>query len=250
MAAIRPRLPHTVALYSVREHLTATPEATLTDLARLGFTHAEPFDIVNRRNALASARSATGFHFPTAHSQLIGEDAEAVFTAARELGVDTVIAPFTEPAQWNAPEAIGAIADALNALVPTAEQYDLRIGYHNHWWELTSRIGDRTGLEYLIDRLDPAVAIQVDTYWCAAGGEDPAELLRRLGDRVIALHIKDGDLSLDGTGQTPAGRGRVDIASILAAAPHAQRIIEFDSYDGDVITAIGTSLAHLTETDI
>lgn len=249
MALTRPRPPHAVALYGVRDPLTENAGATLARLAQLGFDHAEPFDIVNRRTALTSAQEATGFTFLTAHSRLIGADVEAVFGAALELGVTTIIDPFTEPEKWNNADDVNDIADAFNTLVPRATELGLRLAYHNHWWEPKSRIGDRTAFEYFVDRLDPAVGIQVDTYWAAAGGEDPAGLLRRLGERVAALHIKDGDLSLDGTGQTPAGQGRVDVAAVLTAAPWAQRIIEFDSFDGDIFAAIADSLDYLKETD-
>jgi len=238
-----------VALYGVRDHLADDAIRTLERLSLLGFSHAEPFGITERLDSLKDARQATGFTFATAHSRLIDEDTDAVFDAANELGVSTVIDPFTEPRLWERAEDIDGIAEALNALVPDATSRGLRLAYHNHWWETKNRIGDRTALEYFADRLDPAIVLQVDTYWAAVGGEAPEELLQRLGDRVVALHIKDGDFSLDGTGQTPAGRGRVDIPPVLAAASGAQRIIEFDSFDGDVFQAIADSLSYLRKVD-
>ena len=33
------------------------------------------------------------------------------------------------------------------------------------------------------DHLDPRVVLELDTFWCAVGGTDPAELLGRLGSR-------------------------------------------------------------------
>ena len=79
----------------------------------------------------------------------------------------------------------------------------------------------------LADGLDPAVLLEVDAYWATAGGADTPALLGRLGERVYALHIKDGDLATDGSGQVPAGRGRVPMAEVLAAAPTALRVVEF-----------------------
>jgi sugar phosphate isomerase/epimerase len=71
-------------------------------------------------------------------------------------------------------------------------------------------------------------------------------LLRRLGDRVRAIHVKDGALATDATGQAPAGQGSVPIAEVLAAAPDALRVIEFDAYDGDIFEGITASHAFLT----
>ncbi len=98
-----------------------------------------------------------------------------------------------------------------------------------------------------VDQLDPAVVLEVDTYWATAGGEDAPALLRRLGAKVHAIHVKDGGLATDGTGQLPAGRGVVPVADVLAAAPQALRVIEFDAYDGDVFEGIAASLAYFSD---
>jgi hypothetical protein len=44
----------------------------------------------------------------------------------------------------------------------------------------------------------------------------------------------------------PAGQGRVPVADVLAAAPAALRVVEFDAYDGDLFEAIAASHAFLT----
>jgi sugar phosphate isomerase/epimerase len=128
-----------------------------------------------------------------------------------------------------------------------AAEHGVTVGYHNHFWELTSRIGDRTALEVFAEQLDPALVLEVDTYWATAGGADAPALLRRLGDRVRAIHVKDGGLATDGSGQVPAGQGRVPIAEVLAAAPQALRVIEFDHYDGDIFAGLAASLAFLSD---
>ena len=98
----------------------------------------------------------------------------------------------------------------------------LRVGYHNHDAELSSIIDGRPALEVFADLLDPTVALEVDLYWAAAGGQNPAELVGRLGDRVQAVHVKDGPMRPGisaaqlPTDQTPAGQGDVPLAAALA----------------------------------
>jgi sugar phosphate isomerase/epimerase len=87
--------------------------------------------------------------------------------------------------------------------------------------------------------------LEVDTYWATAGGEDAAALLRRLGKKVYAIHVKDGGLATDASGQVPAGEGQIPVAEVLAAAPDALRVIEFDVYDGDIFEGIAASYAYL-----
>jgi sugar phosphate isomerase/epimerase len=235
-----------VQLYSVRDAFAADPAETLRRLAALGFTQVEPYGVVENVEALRAGLPANGLTAPTAHARLIGADQAAVFAAAAELGIGLVIDPLVKPERWQDPADIAATADALNAAAKVAAEHGVSVGYHNHWWELQARIDGRSAFEVFADQLDPAVALEVDTYWATAGGEDAPALLRRLGDRVRAIHVKDGALATDATGQVPAGQGRVPVADVLAAAPDALRVIEFDAYDGDLFEAIAASHAFLT----
>jgi sugar phosphate isomerase/epimerase len=74
-------------------------------------------------------------------------------------------------------------------------------------------------------------------------------LLRRLGDRVRAIHVEDGSLATDGSGQVSAGQGQVPVAEVLAAAPQALRVVGFDHYDGDIFAGLAASLAFLRDTE-
>jgi sugar phosphate isomerase/epimerase len=235
-----------VQLYSVRDQFAADPLATLQRLAGIGFTDVEPYGLVQHLDALRDGLPQTPLSAPTAHVSLVGADLDAAFAAAVACGVGVVIEPAVRAPHWQDAAGVAATAAALNDAAKTAAGHGLRVGYHNHWWELESRIDGRPALEVLADQLDPAVLLEVDTYWATAGGVDAPELLQRLGDRVHALHIKDGDLSTDASGQVPAGQGRVPVAEVLAAAPDALRVVEFDRYDGDIFAALGESHAYLT----
>ena len=97
----------------------------------------------------------------------------------------------------------------------------------------------------LADELDPAVLLELDTYWAAVGGQDVPALLGRLGDRVGYLHVKDGPVTRDDL-MTAVGAGRMPVAEILAAAPAERwRVVELDRCATDMMTAVGDSLAWL-----
>ncbi len=234
-----------VQLYSVRDQFADDAEATLARLAGIGFTQVEPYGLVEHAAALTAGLAATGLTAPTAHMHLVDTDQEEVFRVAADLGVGTVIEPAVRGDDWRTASGVAAIAATLNAAASKAAGYGLRVGYHNHWWELESKIDGRHALEVLADRLDPAVVLEVDAYWAVAGGADAPALLRRLGARVAAIHVKDGDLATDGSGQVPAGQGRVPMGQVLAAAPDALRVVEFDRYDGDVFAALAAGHAYL-----
>lgn len=240
-----------VQLYSVRDAFAADPAAALSRLAEIGFTQVEPYGVQENLAVLRSALPAHGLTAPTAHAKLLDPqiDQHAVFAAAAQLGIGVVIDPMVDPTRWRDPTDIAATADALNDAAKVAAEHGVTVGYHNHFWELESRIGDQTAFEVLADRLDPAVVLEVDTYWATAGGADAPDLLRRLGERVRALHVKDGSLSTDGSGQVPAGQGRVPVLDVLIAAPQALRVVEFDHFAGDIFTALAASRDYLLAND-
>jgi sugar phosphate isomerase/epimerase len=235
-----------VQLYSVREQFAADPDGTLARLAAIGFTQVEPYGLLQNVDALRAGLPANGLTAPTAHARLIGEDQEATFAAAVACGVGVVIDPFVPPEKWAAEADIAATAEALGAAAKLASSYGVRVGYHNHWWELESQINGRPAFEVFVDQLDPDVLLEVDTYWATAGGANAPELLRRLGDRVHAIHVKDGGLATDAAGQVPAGQGSVPVHEVLAAAPNALRVAEFDAYDGDMFEALAESFTYVT----
>ena len=107
-------------------------------------------------------------------------------------------------------------------------------------------MGGVPALEVLADQLDDAVLLEVDTYWAAVGGQDVAALLRRLGDRVRYLHVKDGPVVDRDDFMTAVGAGRMPVAEILAASPSARwHVVELDRCATDMMTAVGDSLAWL-----
>lgn len=241
--------PPALQLYSVREPFAKDPLGTLSRVAEIGYRRLELWGIVENLAALRDGLRRTGLTAPTAHARLTDGDPEPAFAAAKQLGVEIVIEPYVEPERWENAADVAATAAALNELAGRAAKHGLRVGYHNHWWELKSRIDGHSAFELFADRLDPAVAIEVDTYWAAAGGADPVALLRGFGERTHAIHVKDGGLAVNGSGQVPAGQGTLPVAEILAAAPGALRVVEFDHYDGDVFDAVAASFAYLTGAD-
>jgi len=231
-----------VQLYTVREALAANMPGALARLARIGFERVEGFDLGGLQDRYADALPESGLAMPSAHVTLLGADLDLVFAAAHRLGVTTVIDPWVDPGRWGRRGEVEAIAAELSAIAARAEDAGLRIGYHNHWFELENRFDGMTALEVLADALDPRVVLEVDTFWAEVGGEPAPALLRRLGERVQLLHVKDGPRVRDTSTQTAVGSGSLPIADILAAAPQAAQVIELDAYGaGDVFDALADS---------
>lgn len=236
-----------VQLYTVREALAEDLPGTLAKLAEAGYTTVEPYNFAGF-DELGAGLAAAGLQAPTTHQHFIGEpeaDQDAIFAKAAELGIGTVIDPHVPTERWQEAADIEATAAALNESATIAARHGITVGYHNHAHEITPQIEGVSALEYFAGKLDDAVKLEIDTYWVVVGGGDPLALIEKLGSRVVALHIKDGDGSADTKKQVAVGSGTLPIADIIAAAPDALHVVELDDSEGDRFTAVIDSLAFL-----
>ena len=240
-------MSYSLQLYTLRNAISEDLPGTIRKVAEIGYTQVEPYNFVATAKELGTALKENGLTAPSGHAPLMSQDQDEIFAAARELGITTVIDPFLPAEHWQKAEDIQATAEKLNAAARKGAEYGIRVGYHNHAWELESTIEGRTALEYFADLLDPELVLEVDTYWAAVGGQDPVELLARLGDRVKFIHIKDGPLNKDNKAQQPAGQGKVPVMDVIAAAKSLEvGVVEFDDYAGDIFEGITESLSFLT----
>lgn len=234
-----------VQLYSVRDALDVDTAGTLRRIADLGFRNVEPYGLASGAVRLRGPLGDLGLEAPTAHASVLGADLDELLDAAAATRTGLVIEPAVRPERWSSADSVRRVAAELSAAAGAAASGGMRVGYHNHWWELEPLPDGTIPLELFASELDDAVVLEVDTYWAAVGGSDPAELLSRLGERVVAVHVKDGPVSRQTNEQLPAGRGGMPIDAILAAAPDARPVLEFDDYAGDLFEGLAESKAHL-----
>lgn len=236
-----------VQLYTVRSDLQTDAQATLWRLAELGYRRVEPYKLLDFADVLGPALADTGLSAPTAHARLLDGRHDEVFEAAARLGVGTVIDPMIDSARWTSGDQIARIVDDLAEVADRAGRVGLRVGYHNHAYELSTRIEGRSALEVFADLLPPEIVLELDTYWAAVGGEDPVALVKRLGERVRFLHLKDGPVSRENKAQVAVGSGAMPITELIAATPWLELgVVELDDHDGDVWKPVADSLRFLT----
>jgi len=224
-----------VQLYSVKDDLAAADlPRTLERLAGMGFTHAEPYDILSDTAGLARAADGAGLALEAAHANLVTLDPGRILDAAAELGLGTVIVPWTDPAGIGDRAGVQRLAAAINAQAEPAAARGIRLGYHNHDFEFATTIDGVSAWELLVTELDPGVILELDTFWASIGGGDVVEILGRLGDRIPYLHVKNEPADPDDPPFAgPDITGRLD--AVLAAAPSLEMpVVEIVVDDGDV----------------
>ncbi len=105
-------------------------------------------------------------------------------------------------------------AETFNQIGEYCQQEGITFCYHNHASEFEEFDGVK-GMHRLCELTDPAlVKLNIDVYWVAIGGEDPAEFIHRYADRAGYYHFKDGAPGLF----TELGQGTVDLVAAKEAA--------------------------------
>ncbi|RCG32042.1 sugar phosphate isomerase/epimerase [Sphaerisporangium album] len=239
--------PLGVQLYTVRDHMKTGRDEVLRRIAEIGYGAVEAYDPTDDPKGFRQVVDDLGLTVAATHAYaLLSEEPDAVFDAIATVGTDLVIIPGgIAHEEFTTADGIARTADLLNGFAEQAAGHGMRLGYHNHWWEIEPKVGGVHALEALAARLAPGVFLEVDTYWAAVGGADVPALLGRLGDRVLALHVKDGP----GVREEPhvaVGDGVMPVPDILAAAPDAWRIVELDTCATDVVDALAASHAYLS----
>jgi sugar phosphate isomerase/epimerase len=237
--------PLGIQLYSVRDDIgPGRLGATLARLAAMGFTHAEPYDILTDPEGLAAALRRSGLRAATAHAKVTELDETAVLDSAERLGIGTVIVPWVDPRSIAGREGVERLAEAVNAVAGRAARRGIRIGYHNHDFEFAQRVDGVPVYELLVGLLDPAVVLELDVYWASVGGADVFELLPRLGERVRLLHVvheREPGSDRPMLGVDTAGR----MAEVLALAPASLElaVVEVVAHHGDVFPLVERNAA-------
>jgi sugar phosphate isomerase/epimerase len=236
--------PLGVQLYSVRQQLADDRRGTLQRIADLGYQSVEPFDLLTDPGGLRALTNEFNLSIGSAHAPVHGERRDELLDAAAEISLDTLIVPAIAPAEFADRSGVEGVAATLNETAAKAAERGISVGYHNHYWEISSTVDDQYALEFLAGLLAPEVFLEVDVYWAHVGGADVPALLRRLGGKVRFLHVKDGP----GTREDPmtaVGSGVVPIPAILDAAPDAGRIVELDECATDMFEALDASRRYL-----
>lgn len=205
-------------LYTVRQAAAADLAATLDAVARIGYRAVEIAGLPDVPPAtLADQLRGSGLRPVTAH---VGIDRlraapGAVAEEMTVLGCPRVVVPWLPEADRTSVDAVRRFAGELGEIAERFAAAGLAFGYHNHAFEFAP-LEDTTVWDVLLEALPPSVDLEVDVYWVAIGGADPATEVARAGERARSLHMKD--LALDPEAHdAPSGAGSLDFPAIVAA---------------------------------
>ncbi len=247
-------LPLGIQLYSVRQQLVKDYEATLAEVASVGYREVEAAGFYKRSAAeVKAAMAKAGLRCVSSHVPFgdLNPHFDEIAAFHKELGVEYLIC--STPG-FKMPSATGSNrgreltlddwrwnAEQFNRMGEKANTLGLRFGYHNHVTEFANIDGVVPYME-LLRLTDPAkVTMEMDCGWVVVGGMKPVDLLRDHPGRFSMMHVKDfkADYVPGPGGHEPTitelGQGSIDYRPIFAQAAKTQKIrhifVEQEGFD-------------------
>jgi sugar phosphate isomerase/epimerase len=124
------------------------------------------------------------------------------FEYARDVGLPTIVC--------------SPHPDSMPILDAMVKEFDIRLAIHNHGPE-DKRFPSPYDVWKAVERFDERIGLCIDVGHTARARVDPAEAIRKCRARLYDLHFKDIDSTEPDGNTIEAGRGVLDLQSILKA---------------------------------
>ena len=197
-------------LYSVKDFMSQSVEDTIKQVAEMGYTLVEPAGFFDKSaeefKKICDKYSVKICSTHTSHGNLLNDGYKTWLPFHNTLECETFVSPSSS---FATKEALDTTIDSFNQCQKLCKEYGMEFMYHNHSGEF---LPNKDGLIPHIEmqkRTD--IRFQIDVYWVYRAGLNPLYILEQLGDRVGAIHLKDGTME----NGTPLGKGDLDIPAII-----------------------------------
>ena len=235
-------------LYTLRGLAAVDLAGTLRSVADAGYRAVELAGLPEVASSeLRKMLDTHGLRAVASHEGIerLRADAGAVAGRMGELGCPRVIVPWMPDGDRATADAVGRFAAELGEYARRMAGDGIAVGYHNHDFEFAPLDGT-TVWDVLLAALPPEVELELDLYWAAVGGRDPATEIAAIADRVRLLHMKDRAAGAT-TRDAPVGEGTLPFPGIIEAGRAAGvdwYIVEQDE-PAEPLANIATSLRYL-----
>lgn len=250
-------MPFGLQLYTLRDLMPDDPEGVLQQVADAGYKQVESYE---GQMGMFWGMGHTGFKqymddlgmtIISSHANVF-ENFEQKAAEAAEIGMEYLICPYI--GAQNSLDDYREMADRFNEIGQVAQNAGIRFAYHNHGYTFEEQEGELPQ-DVLMELTDPKlVEYQMDIYWVAAAGHDPAEWIQKYPNRFTSGHVKDLSNTDDGPESTIVGTGTIDFPPLLTLAKENGMeyfIVEQEAYTGTTpIDAIKANAEFMSELEI
>jgi len=257
LAAVSAKETLGLQLYSVRDDMQKDPSGTLTKLAKMGYKHVEHANYVDHKfygyaqKEFKTLLNGLGLKMPSGHTRMNAEhwdntkkdftdDWKRTVEDAAAMGQQYVISPWLDDSLRKNYDDLVRYLDVFNKSGELCKKSGMRFGYHNHDFEFSVKLNDKTVFDIILQNTDPSLVVQqLDIGNMYNAGAKALDVVNKYPGRFISMHVKD---EIKSTSQhepyesTILGKGILPVKEIIDLGRKSGGtilfIIEQESYQG------------------
>lgn len=203
-----------IQLYSIRDLLRADYKAALETVAKQGYKMVETIVVpeVPAQQVGAWCKElglkVSGTH--TGAAYLTPDVLQKTIADHKAMDCNLLIIPGHD---ISTKEKVDGLIELINEVQPILEKEGITLAFHNHSREFLPNEDGQIVYDELLNRT--GIKLELDTYWAYNAKQDPVALMDKLADRLVAIHIKDGNS--EGHGY-PLGMGTAPVKAVWQKA--------------------------------
>ena len=241
-----------ITLFTLRDYVKTPKDIadTLKKVKAIGYEHIQLSALGDiDAKELADMIHSEDLHVCATHVGFdrLQDELDAVIEEHRLWGCKNIAVGSMPRPYWDMDGGFSKFAEDASEVALNLQAAGMTFSYHNHHTELI-HVGDRIGLNILIEDSDPALCFEIDTYWIQYGGGDPTVWIAKVKDRCPIIHFKD--LAVVGREQVMAeiGEGNMNWPGIVTSCEAANAqwyVVEQDTCAGDPFDSAAISCRNM-----
>lgn len=206
-----------VETYTVRKQAKINLAQTLEELKKIGVHSVELCKIkVNQKNLSIIKNSGMNIISMLLTMKTLTNQFNQVVSFCKKTGCKIVVVSVMPLyAIFGREKALLKLSLHLNYLSIKFQAEGIQLAYHHHDYEFKV-IGNETKLGFILRKTTPDLKIVSDTLWAKKSNQEPEELIKSLGSRLIGLHLRD--CSQDQYKDCDLGSGIINFKKVLIEA--------------------------------
>jgi len=196
-------------LYSVRDDMRKDPMGTLKQLSEMGYRYIEHASYADRRfygwtaKEFKKVLNDLNMKMPSGHTVMdkkhwdaasndFADSWKQTLEDAAEMGQEFVISPWLDESLRKTADDLKRYMDIFNKCGDLCKKSGMQFGYHNHDFEFSVRLGDKTVYELILENTDPGLVVQqLDTGNMYHTGARAQDWIKKYPGRFVSMHVKD-----------------------------------------------------------
>jgi len=235
---------YSIQLYSVRDLSKDDFPAAIKAVAEMGYSaiefagffgyEAEKVKALLDENNIAVSGTHTGWQ------EITEENIDKTIEYHKAIGNKYLIVPGGD---FSTKEKLDAFIELIGKASPKLKAAGITLGYHNHSHEFVPNTDGLYIFDELFNRTD--IALELDTFWAYCADRDPVELMEKIGDRLIFIHLKDG-IKESRSGRS-VGSGDAPVNRVIAKAKEmgVPMVVESEGLDPDGVSEVKRCIDYL-----